>query len=208
MGCGLEILKHPSERRRAGTLAKFPQGCDLARLLLRDLSHGSHLFRVREEARLPTYIPPRVYPGSHPPEQEASPHATDGAMTPFPSSHRARTGHACRWGFVELLGAPRVCHALTSVLCHLREHLEQLTNRPCLGWVRDGWSETPFRAKARLGGGATQNSGMSEVGQKADTSSTPAQGPAHSSQRSFLGTGSDLPAACVGSGLAWPSPAH
>lgn len=49
------------------------------------LSHGSHLFRMRKEARLPTYILPCVYPGSHPTGQEASPHATDGAMTPFPN---------------------------------------------------------------------------------------------------------------------------
>lgn len=40
--------------------------------------------------------------------------------------------------------------------------------------------------------------------ERQDAPSTQAQGPPHSLQRSFRGTGSDLQAACVGSGLAWP----
>lgn len=66
-----------------GRLAKLTQGWGPASFLLRDLSLGSYLFPVREEARLPTYIPLYVNPGSHPTEQEALPYATDRGMTPF-----------------------------------------------------------------------------------------------------------------------------
>lgn len=32
----------------------------------RSVTQVTHLFPVREEAKLPTYIPPCMYPGSHP----------------------------------------------------------------------------------------------------------------------------------------------
>lgn len=53
-------------------------------------SIGGHIFSLvgRRLDRPPTYIPPCVYPGSHPTGQEALPHAADGrawgGMTPFP----------------------------------------------------------------------------------------------------------------------------
>jgi hypothetical protein len=49
---------------------------------------------------------------------------------------------------------------------------------------------------------------MGGVSRGGGTSSTPARVLPRSLLRSFLVTGSDLLAACVGRGLAWPSPAH
>lgn len=57
-------------------------------------------------------------------------------------------------------------------------------------------------------GEPTQSSGMGGVSRSGvgGTSSAPAQSLVQSLLRSFLATGSDLPASRVGSSLAWPSP--